>query len=194
MSGSPDLLLIYYDCEPEYKEAFVKSLLTDLHVSIGPTTTFILYPISNAENFRDTLMRATVHANRHFNQYSQATDSDRTAYQPFESFSPKEVKPIRGYLFKVYYKRTVETNTPIKPIDKLYIGMPINEIIQLLGEPSGVNPGTEMLEDGPHGKVVASDEMRSELSKTMYYLWKRPEGVYALVIVNNKLARIHMKP
>ena len=78
--------------------------------------------------------------------------------------------------------------------DRLYIGMPIQEIITLLGKPNGVNPGTEMLEAGPSSTVVASDEMRSELSKTMYYLWKRPEGMYALVIVNNKLARIHMQP
>jgi hypothetical protein len=78
--------------------------------------------------------------------------------------------------------------------DKLYIGMPLHEIISLLGEPSGVNLGSEMLQPGPRHTVVMSAKMRSELSKTKYYLWRRPEGIYALVLVNDKLARIHMKP
>lgn len=78
--------------------------------------------------------------------------------------------------------------------DKLYEGMPIQEIISLLGTPSGVNPGEEMLQTGSGSSVVVSDGLRSELMKTMYYLWKRPEGIYALVIVNDKLPRIYMKP
>jgi hypothetical protein len=194
MSEFPDLLLIYYNYEPKHKDAFVKSLLSDLHIVIGSETKLILYPMPNAENFTDTLVRATVHAERHFNQYSQTMDTDRTTYQIFESFSPTEITSLQGYLFKMYYKRTTETSNPNKLSDKLYIGMPLNEIVQLLGEPNGVNPGTEMLENGPSGIVVVSDEERLELSKTIYCLWKRPEGMYALVIVNNKLERIHMKP
>lgn len=85
-------------------------------------------------------------------------------------------------------------NNAVKLGDKLYIGRPIHEIISLLGKPSGVNLGSEMLQPGPRHIVSMSDKMRSELSKTKYYLWKRPEGIYALVIINDKLARIHLKP
>jgi hypothetical protein len=78
--------------------------------------------------------------------------------------------------------------------DRLYIGMRIQEIVSLLGSPTGINPGTEMLEGSSCSKTVVSDKMRSELSKTMYYLWKRPEGMYALVIVDDKLAKVYVKP
>ncbi len=78
--------------------------------------------------------------------------------------------------------------------DKLYVGMPFDEIIRLLGKPSGVNPGTEMLESGPGGKIIASKETRARLAHTQYCMWKRPEGVYLLVIEDGKLARVHTKP
>jgi len=77
---------------------------------------------------------------------------------------------------------------------KLYIGMPFADIVSLLGEPSGVNLGTEMFEAGPRGKVVVSDEICARLSHTQYCMWKCPEGMYLLVIEDGKLARIHRKP
>jgi hypothetical protein len=80
------------------------------------------------------------------------------------------------------------------PADRLCIGMPYDEIVRLLGEPGRINPGTEMLEIGSGGRVVASDETRAKLSKTQYCLWMRPEGRYLLVLEDGKLARIHEKP
>ena len=78
------------------------------------------------------------------------------------------------------------------PGEKLYIGMPFKEIVNLLGKPSGINPGTEMIE-GP-GSVVASARTVSQLARTKYCMWKCPEGIYLLVIENDKLARIHSRP
>jgi hypothetical protein len=94
-------------------------------------------------------------------------------------------------LFKEMSSKTTDEK---KLGDRLYIGMRIQEIVSLLGSPTGINPGTEMLECSSGSKTVVSDKMRSELSKTMHYLWKRPEGMYALVIVDGKLARVFMKP
>jgi len=76
--------------------------------------------------------------------------------------------------------------------DKLYIGMPFNDIVNLLGEPSGINPGTEMIE-GPQ-TVVASNNFVSRLERTKYCMWKRSEGVYLLVIEDDKIARITSTP
>ncbi len=78
--------------------------------------------------------------------------------------------------------------------DQLYISMPFSEIVQLLGEPNGINPGDEMLESGPSHTVVASEETRAQLARTRYCMWKRPEGMYLLVIEDEKLARIYRKP
>jgi len=72
--------------------------------------------------------------------------------------------------------------------------MSYDEIVRLLGEPSGVNPGTEMLETGPGGMVVASEETRARLSRTKYCKWERPEGRYLLTIEDGKLASIYEKP
>jgi hypothetical protein len=78
--------------------------------------------------------------------------------------------------------------------DKLRVGMTYDEVVRLLGEPSGVNPGTEMLETGPRGVVVASEKTRAQLSSTKYCMWKRPEGRYLLIIEDGKLVKIYEKP
>lgn len=83
---------------------------------------------------------------------------------------------------------------PDNPCDKLYVGMPYDEIVQLFGEPNRVNPGTEMIEGGPGLSVVASEETRVQLARTQYCMWKRPEGRYLLTIKDGKLAEIHEKP
>ena len=77
---------------------------------------------------------------------------------------------------------------------ELRVGMTYEEVVRLLGEPSGVNPGTEMLETGPGGTVVASEGMRSRLSHTKYCMWNRPEGRYLLTIEDGKLSDIYEKP
>jgi hypothetical protein len=72
--------------------------------------------------------------------------------------------------------------------------MSCNEVVDLLGKPSGTNPGAEMLETGPNGRVIVSAAKRSELEQTTYCMWKRPEGICLLVIVSGKLERIYQKP
>ena len=51
-----------------------------------------------------------------------------------------------------------------------------------------------MLEVGPGGRVVASEETRARLAHTQYCMWKRPEGRYLLTIENDKLAEIYERP
>ena len=80
------------------------------------------------------------------------------------------------------------------PGDRLRVGMTYEEVVKLLGEPSGANPGTEMLETGPGGMVGASEQTRAQLSRTKYCMWKRPEDRYLLTIENGKLVSIYEKP
>jgi hypothetical protein len=77
--------------------------------------------------------------------------------------------------------------------DKLHMGMPFDEIVRLLGEPTGINPGTEMIESGPRHIIAVPDKTRILLENTKYCMWKRPEGIYLLVIEYEKLARINQK-
>lgn len=174
------------------KDAFFKSLFGDLHVSVGPATIIAYYQDSDAAILTDVLPHALVVAMKHLRQRSLELDADRTTYEPFESRSPQETKPIRGHIFRMYAKGKKDSSG--NPGDKLYIGMSFSKIVRLLGKPSGVNPGTEMLEAGPHGEVVASEETRAQLARTEYCMWKRPEGTYLLVIEDGKLASIYRKP
>lgn len=80
------------------------------------------------------------------------------------------------------------------PGDCLYIGMPFGDIVRILGDPTGRNPGTEMLDVAPGSKVVASEATRAQLAATEYCMWTRPEGAYYLVIEDGKLARISGRP
>jgi hypothetical protein len=78
--------------------------------------------------------------------------------------------------------------------DKLYMEMPFDEIVRLLGEPTGINPGPEMIESGPQHIIAVPDKTRILLENTKYCMWKRSEGIYLLVIEYEKLARINQKP
>jgi len=169
------------------------------------------------------LVDATVIAIKRLQERSQEPDMDETIYQNFKSSSPYETKLTCGHIFQVFasdkkyssqsivdtpkMSGVIETekrqsdsvnsarrNSNNSLGDRLYVGMTYKEIIKLLGEPSKVNPGTEMLETGPRGVVVASEKTRAQLSHTMYCMWKRPEGIYALTIVDGKLASIYEKP
>jgi hypothetical protein len=71
--------------------------------------------------------------------------------------------------------------------EQLHIGMSFDEIVELLGDPAGVNPGTD--------HVVRASELTGEmLAGTMYCKWERPEGTYLLVVEAGRLARIHKTP
>lgn len=98
----------------------------------------------------------------------------------------------KGILDRLFKRATPAEKTPG---DRLRVGMSYDEVVRLLGEPSKVNPGTEMLEMGPRGMVVgASEETRAQFSRTKYCMWKRPEGTYLLTIEDGKLASIYQKP
>jgi hypothetical protein len=192
----PDVVVVYYDRTPAHVDAFIMSVCRDLHITIGPVTTIAHYQDSNAASLIHLLPGAVVVGMKHLSQRAMELDGDRTGYEYFEARSPQEAGSICGHVIQLYAK--VGKRTPLsesgKPGDALQIGMPFSEVVQLLGEPSGVNPGTEMLEAGPHHQVVASEETHEQLARTSYYMWKRPEGMYLLVIEDGKLARIQGRP
>jgi hypothetical protein len=76
--------------------------------------------------------------------------------------------------------------------NELKIGMPMEEVVRLLGKPDGTNPGSELL--GGKGKIISVGgdlgELRKQLSKTLYCVWRRPEGMYMLVFFDGRLAEI----
>ena len=191
MQNKPELLLIISDTQPKHKDAFIKSLLYDLHISVVSNTIIALHSSPHAPILDGLWPDVTVLAHKYLEQRSLDFDLDRTIYQDFQSYSPEEQKPICGHIFHIFGKPKIASE---KIGDKLYVGMPLAEIVQLLGEPSGINPGMEIIESGPHGKVIASDETRARLARTQYCMWKRLEGRYLLVIENDKLARIYEKP
>lgn len=80
-----------------------------------------------------------------------------------------------------------------KPMtEKLQVGMTMQELVQLLGQPYGTNPGSEVLR-GVVG-ISSESEIRDQLSRTLYSMWRRPEGDYLLVLVDNRLAKIYSAP
>jgi len=100
-----------------------------------------------------------------------------------------------NFLRRLFWKsdqRGKENTTPQQnvvgnPGDRLQVGMHFDDIVTLLGEPTGVNPGTDQ-------KLKGSQVTPEMLSGTMYCMWELPEGRYLLVIEHGRLARIHEKP
>jgi hypothetical protein len=74
--------------------------------------------------------------------------------------------------------------------DQLYVGMPLSEIVQLLGQPTSSAGGEDLLAGA--GKVFGSPP--AYLSGRAWYTWKRPEGTYTLTIQDGKLANIQSAP
>ena len=100
-----------------------------------------------------------------------------------------------NFLRRLFWKsdqRGKENTTPQQnvvgnPGDRLQVGMHFDDIVALLGEPTGVNPGTDQ-------KLKGSQVTPEMLSGTMYCMWELPEGRYLLVVEHGRLARIHEKP
>ncbi len=77
-------------------------------------------------------------------------------------------------------------------VKKLRVGMTMKELVDILGNPSGTNPGSEML--GPNVIFGGSQHELESLKRTLYAVWHRPEGVYMLVLLDNRLKEIHSAP
>ena len=95
-------------------------------------------------------------------------------------------------LFGKSDQRGKELTTPQRgvlgnPGDRLQVGMHFDDIVTLLGEATGVNPGTDQ-------KLKGSQVTPEMLAGTMYCMWERPEGRYLLVVEHGRLARIHERP
>jgi len=73
--------------------------------------------------------------------------------------------------------------------DKLHVGMSYSELVKLLGEPSGVNEGNNLLKGS--GPRIVSESTQSYLGRTRYCCWRRPEATYYLNITDDKLSKVH---
>lgn len=73
------------------------------------------------------------------------------------------------------------------PGDHLQVGMHFDDIVMLLGEATGMNPGTDQ-------KLKGSQVTPEMIAGTLYCMWERPEGRYLLVVEHGRLARIYERP
>ena len=98
----PDPVLIVYDNAPLDKDAFVRSLITNLHILVGPHTEVAAHQTHNAQTAETAVGFAVPLARRYLDRRSLEFQLDRTEYERFQSGSPLET--IHGYLFRVYAK------------------------------------------------------------------------------------------
>jgi hypothetical protein len=93
-----------WDTTPKNVDAFLRSVLGDLRISVGPNTIVAHHQDSQAYVFNTVWPDAVVLATRYLEKKSLDFDSDRTIYQDFQSFSPQEAKSIRGHVFQIFGK------------------------------------------------------------------------------------------
>jgi hypothetical protein len=74
--------------------------------------------------------------------------------------------------------------------NQLYVGMPLDDIIALLGRPTSSAGGGDLLRGA--ARVVGAPP--ASLSGRAWYTWKRPEGTYTLTIQDGRLANIQSAP
>jgi len=78
--------------------------------------------------------------------------------------------------------------TRIKLKSQFWIGMPYEEIIAILGTPTNVNDGSDILAGGT---TIASRKTLTMLSQRQYLNWNRSEARYFLTIASGKLVSIY---
>jgi len=72
------------------------------------------------------------------------------------------------------------------------VGMSLDEVIDVLGEPSAHLGGGALL--GLFGSVSGSASAISSISQKEYYTWRRPEGEWRLIFVGEKLVEVNSTP
>ncbi len=85
-----------------------------------------------------------------------------------------------------------QNNESVPMTRKLNIGMAIEEVVDLLGQPTARMDGDRFL--GKFEVVAVSKEGLSSIKKMEFCLWKRPEGDYNLAFLAGKLTKIHSVP
>ena len=86
-----------------------------------------------------------------------------------------------------------------KPQPKIRLGMTLDEVCAELGPPDATTLGSKLF--GGEGKITGIftsptglTDSRSRSFFTKYCLWRRPEGIYALTFVHDKLTDIYQAP
>jgi hypothetical protein len=73
---------------------------------------------------------------------------------------------------------------------QIYVGMSLDSIITLLGQPDSSAGGADLLA----GAAKTFGSPPSTLRGRAWYTWRRPEGTYTLTIQDGKLANIPNAP
>jgi hypothetical protein len=78
----------------------------------------------------------------------------------------------------------------------LIVGMPLAEIIEILGPPSGSIGGTDVIRNTlkAGATIHSSTTAMNMMTQKTFMEWNRPEGRYRLVIENGLLARVYSAP
>jgi len=76
--------------------------------------------------------------------------------------------------------------------NQLKIGMEMSEVEEILGPPSGRLGGGGI--SSLFGSGGGSRKAISSLIQQQYVIWRRPEGVYKLIFIADKLTNIYSTP
>ena len=83
--------------------------------------------------------------------------------------------------------------------DRLRLGMTIEEVTAILGEPAAGTSYAEFLEKmAKRGarvvRVGGSSEAAKQREADRFYIWRRSDGDYSLVFRGGRLLKIHSAP
>jgi len=97
---------------------------------------------------------------------------------------------IEGTKEKRSHSQTSQENLA----ELLQVGMSLSEIIDILGPPTASMGGGQVVDITENIGDSISSSLRNMMSGKMFMEWDRPEGIYKLVIENNRLANIFTAP
>lgn len=77
---------------------------------------------------------------------------------------------------------------------QLHVGMPYDEIVNILGQPTASMGGNEVVDVTQNVGAEVPGPLANMMGSKTFMEWNTPEGIYKLVIENNKLANIFIVP
>ncbi len=91
-------------------------------------------------------------------------------------------------------KNTTQQPDKDKGPTRLRVGMSLNEIINVLGPPTGSMGGSDVLNQAGNEGSNFSASIENMIGAKTFMNWDRPEGTYRLVIENGRLSQIYSAP
>ena len=78
--------------------------------------------------------------------------------------------------------------------EQLQVGMSLDEIVHILGPHTASIGGGEVVSKAQNIGAIIQGSLINMMSGKTFMKWDRPEGIYELVIENNRLASIFTVP